>query len=189
MSREVPELRQRSDQSKYPRTRQESLQVLGLDIDLPCPGEEVVGNEEENDIWGDSESFFEGFHDDTESCDVTWSTISVSHGQLVGDADVRLTKEDQFSRLSYFNRSQQSGLQGFTTPFPARVSERPSDPRDQSFGDGFQTMAYHNIDGEEQEEKGCRATLPWPALPVPPSPRGRGPIFPEPEPQINTYLC
>jgi len=50
-----------------------------------------VGNGEENDDCG--ESFFEGFHDDDAS-----SIITASHGQLtvVGNADVRLTKETRF---------------------------------------------------------------------------------------------
>jgi len=97
-----------------------------------------MGNGEEHDNCG--ESFFEGFHDDTELYDGTHSIISLaSHGQLtvVGNTGVRLTKEYQISRLSYFNRSQQSSLQDFTMPtrFPAGVSERPSNPSDQNFDD------------------------------------------------------
>lgn len=56
------------------------------------------------------------------------------------NAGIRLTKENQFSQLSYFNHSQQSGLQDFTMPFPAGVSERPSGPSNQNFEDKFHTM-------------------------------------------------
>lgn len=68
------------------------MQVLGLDTDLPGPGEEVVANSEENDTC--VESFFEGFHNDTKSHEGTRSIVSASHGRLnvVGNADVRLTK-------------------------------------------------------------------------------------------------
>ena len=78
------------------------------------------------------ESFFEGFYSDTESYDGTRSMISASDGQLtvVGNTNIRLIKENQFSQLSYFNRSQQSVLQGFTMPSPAGASERPSNPSD-----------------------------------------------------------
>ena len=104
----------------------------------PGPGDGIMGNGEEHDICG--ESFFEGFHNDTELSDGTHSIISLaSHGQLtiVGDTDIRLTKENQISRLSYFNRSQQSSLQDFImpTPFPAGVSERPSNTSDRNFDD------------------------------------------------------
>ena len=100
-----------------------------------------MGNDDESDICG--ESFFEGFYSDTESHDGTRSIISASHGQIIidGNSDVGLTHENQFSQLSYFNHSQQSGLQDFTTSLPPMVSERPLDRSDQNFeGNSSTTM-------------------------------------------------
>ena len=131
--------------------------MRGLDAVPPGP-RGGVGNDDESDVCG--ESCFEGFYSDTESHDGTRSMISASHGQLTIDynSDVRLTHESQSSQLSYFNHSQQSELQDFTTSLPARASERPLDRSDQNFENNSSTMMAIKVEPSADIEQVRRQT-------------------------------
>jgi len=66
----------------------------------------------------------------TESDDGTCSVISASRGQLsvVCTPDIRLTKENQISQLSYFNHSQQN-IRAEPTSFTGTAQQVVSEPR------------------------------------------------------------